>query len=104
MRISGGRAPEGFMLSPATAGSLVVTQTLAQSRGDNHQSNHFQNPDQRGNHHHSDGARLWRGVAGDLDAVSSLSSAETFWYHDLAAGNDSASSRPPGAVNRQRGW
>ena len=93
----------GFTLPPAGAGSLRVTSTVDKLR----RPPSIQPPsnlNQRGHHRHRDGARLWRRVAGDLDAVSSLSFTETFWYHDLAAGNDSASSRPPGAVNRQRGW
>ena len=56
-----------------------------------------------GHHRHRDGARIRRGVAGDLDVVSSLQAGETFRHHDLAAGNDSASSRTAGPVDRQRG-
>src|SRR5687768_4856591 len=67
-----------------------------------HRSNYIQNPDRDWDCRSSDDSRLWRGVARDLDAVSSVSAEETFRSYRMAAGNDPASSRQAGPIDRQR--
>src|SRR5205807_3814642 len=70
--------------------------------GFHHRSYYFQNPDQLSDYRDRHLARLRRGLAGDLDAVSPIQTGETFRHHDLATGNDSAASRTAGAIDRKR--
>ena len=80
-----------------------MTNYLTQRTEQLHRSNHLQNPDQSGDYRHCHGARLWRGLVGDLDVVSPLSIGEIIRRHGLAAGDDSAAPGAFGAIDWQRG-
>src|SRR5258705_9536821 len=61
------------------------------------ESLYLQTPDLDRDCRHRHPSRLWRGVAGDLDVVSSLPFSQISRRNRLAAGNDSAT---PGEVGR----
>src|SRR6267142_5343365 len=63
---------------------------------------YFQTPDLARDRRHRHTSRFRRGVAGDLDAVSSLRTCEGSGRHSVAAGNDSAASREARRVDWQR--